>query len=363
MGDGTGKEGFHIQPYHMNGLNWRMVPDGSETGNIVVVTGFMPAWWESEYGLSFGTEFHTDFEIHQHTLARMESILQERFGDLPNFFCGDDYANTCPCERRYGDGFIPALFGSRVDFEDESGHPFAESMELTDSEVEHLTVPDVKNHPVVRLILDEEKAGYMRTTGELGFEGVLNIAFKLRGQEIFVDMIQKRELFHHLCDVVCGTIEEVVHLVRRWQDPDRRKPNYFVTCNCLMNMISGEMYRKLLFEFDDRLSRSFDLFGIHTCNWTVDPYLEAIAEIDAGISYLDMGSKSDIDKVHELFPHVRPSVFIHPENIRQHSVEEIKLEVTDLCKKLNSGYILLSDIEAGTDDRKIHAVYDIAATF
>jgi hypothetical protein len=363
MGNRAGIQDFHIQPYHMNGLNWRMVPDGSEIGNIVVVTGFMPAWWEFEYGIAFGTEFHTNFEIHQHTLARMASALEKRFGDLPNFFCGDDYANTYPCERRYGDGFIPALFGSRVDFEDESGHPFAESMELTDSEVERLTIPDVKNHPVIRLILDEKKAGFMRTTGELGFEGVLNIAFKLRGQEIFVDMIQKRELFHHLCDVVCGTIEAVVHLVRRWQDPEHRKPTYFVTCNCLMNMISGEMYRELLFEFDERLSRSFDLFGIHTCNWKVDPYLEVIAEIGTRLGYLDMGNESDVHMVHELFPEVRPSVFIHPEHIRRKSVEEIKREVTDTCKKLNRGYILLSDLEAGTDDRKIRAVYETAAKF
>jgi hypothetical protein len=31
---------YHIQPYHMNGLNWRLVPDDPGRDNIVIVTGF-----------------------------------------------------------------------------------------------------------------------------------------------------------------------------------------------------------------------------------------------------------------------------------------------------------------------------------
>jgi hypothetical protein len=347
----------------MNGCNWRIVPDGSETGNISVVTGFMPAWWEAEYGITFGTEFHKNFHVHQDTLTRMESLLKDRFGELPNFFYGDDYARTYPCERRYGDGFIPALFGSTINFEDESGHPFAGSMELSESQVENLTVPELTHNPVIQHLLPEKKGGFSRTSGELGFEGVLNIAFKLRGQEVFVDMVQRKVLFFHLCDVISRTIDKVVHLVREWQDPEHLKPTYFVTANCLMNMISNEMYREQLYEFDERFNKSFELFGIHTCNWKVDPYLESIAEINCDINYLDMGFESDIDKVHELFPDLRPAVFIHPEQLRQNTVDRIRMEITELCKKLGSGFILLSDLEAGTDDSKIRMVYETASKF
>ncbi len=89
---------YHIQPYHMNGLNWRLVPDDDGRDNIVVVTGFMPAWWTQQYGITFGAPFHLDVEVHRCTLARMEEILRKRFGDLPNFFCGDDYAHAHPTE-------------------------------------------------------------------------------------------------------------------------------------------------------------------------------------------------------------------------------------------------------------------------
>jgi hypothetical protein len=56
---------YHIQPYHMNGLNWRLVPDDPGRDNIVIVTGFMPSWWTEEYGITFGADFHLDLDVHR----------------------------------------------------------------------------------------------------------------------------------------------------------------------------------------------------------------------------------------------------------------------------------------------------------
>ena len=78
----------------------------------------------------------------------MESILKERYGELPNFFYGDDYENSYPVERRYDDAFLPALFGAYVSFDDASGHPFAVNINLSDEEILSLEVPDIENHPV-----------------------------------------------------------------------------------------------------------------------------------------------------------------------------------------------------------------------
>ena len=63
---------YHIQPYHMNGLNWRLVPDDPDRDNIVIVTGFMPSWWTEEYGITFGADFHLDLDVHRATLARID---------------------------------------------------------------------------------------------------------------------------------------------------------------------------------------------------------------------------------------------------------------------------------------------------
>ena len=352
---------YHIQPYHMNGLNWRLVPDGAESGNIRVVSGFMPAWWEREYGITFGKDFHLDAGVHRQTLLKMNGILEERFGNLPGFMPGSDYSNTYACERRYGDAFIPSLFDATVHFDDASGHPFTELMNLGDKQVEQLTVPDLSENPVVRSVFDMQKGGFAATAGEIGSEGVINIAYVLRGQELFIDMIEKPDLFDHLCEVVWKTIDELVHLVRNWQSPGR--PTHFVNCDCLINMISGEMYRDRLYRYEERFSESFDLFGIHTCNWTVDPYLDVLAVLSGRLKYLDMGADSDLDKVHRLFPDLKPAVFYHPEKLRQLTEGEICRDIAEMCRRIGRGFILVSDLEEGTEDSRIRAVYETAARY
>jgi hypothetical protein len=353
-------EGFHIEPYHMNGLNWRLVPDDPQMDNIVIVTGFMPAWWENEYRITFGRSFHLDPETHRGTLVKMESILKERFGDLPNFLTVSDYSHSYPVERRYGDGFIPALFDGEVFFDDASGHPYAYPFELTGEQARELSIPDVKNHPVIKSLFDEGKGGFEKTTGEQGFEGVINIAYKLLGEEMFIYMSQNPDLVHHVFEVVWHTINSAVHTVRKWQDPLREKPTYFVQCDCLINMISSRMYREQLLEFEKKFTKSFDIYGIHTCNWTVDPYLDAIAEVD-DLGYLDMGPESNLDLVHRLFPDLRPTVFFPPERFKSLEVGQIRMEISELGKRIHKGYILLSDLEAGTEDSQIRAAYEEAA--
>jgi len=115
---------YHIQPYNMNGLNWRLVPDDQKRDNIVVIAGFMPSWWRKEYGITFGKEYHSNPDVRKATLIRCQELLKERFGHLPNFSlsCGWDYNSSYPIERPYGDALIPGLFGCNIVYDTASGH-------------------------------------------------------------------------------------------------------------------------------------------------------------------------------------------------------------------------------------------------
>jgi hypothetical protein len=354
--------GRRIEPYHVNGLNWRAAPDLPRGFKIPVVIGFMPAWWEKEYGVAFGRDFHLDPAVHRATLIRMEDELRLRFGDIPNLELSGGYRDAWFVERRYGDALVPALFGCGVSFEEASGHPFARCLNLTDEQAASLLPPDVENHPVMRSVLEQGKGGFSRAGGELGFEGVMNVAYKLRGEEIFVDLAQRPEIFRRLCAVVYETIEKAVLLFTKWLDPLGERPTAFVHCDCMINMMSASMYRDELLEYEKKFRKRFDLFGVHTCNWKVDPYLEALAEIGR-VDYLDMGAESDLDRVHGLFPDLSPSVFYHPEKVKRLSSGELKKEIRDLCGRIGRGTLLLSDLEAGTPDENIRAVCDAASGF
>jgi hypothetical protein len=262
-------------------------------------------------------------------------------------------------ERRFGDALIPALFGCQVSFEDASGHPFAVALNLTDDQVDDLAPPDVVHQRLTGLLLPEHPVAGWRTTGEPGFEGVINIAYKLRGQDLFLDMIEAPARARHLFDAIWHTINEFVHLVRAWQDASASRPTHFVNCNCLVNMMSSRMYRQQLLEFDRRFLSSFELFGIHTCNWRIDPYLQALVDLP-GLAYLDMGEQSDLDRVHDLFPNLRPAVFVHPKRFQAMSEQEIARHITELGRRIGQGHILLSDLEAGTRDSQIRTAYEAA---
>ena len=251
------QKNYHLQPYHMNGLNWTLV-DKPKKDNIIIVTGFMPSWWTQEYGITFHKDFHLNPSVHKETLCKMASILNERFGNLPNFFFSPfDYADSYPAERIYGDALIPALFGSEVSFDDASGHPYADCPCLSDEQIFSLSVPDVENSSAIRAILDNCPDSNTPITGELGYEGVLNIAYKLRGQEIFLDLIQKPDLAAHLLDVIFQTIDNTVHTARKWQNLTNPKPTYFVHADCMVSMISGEMYSKHLLELCSRVTKAY----------------------------------------------------------------------------------------------------------
>ena len=352
---------YHIQPYHMNGLNWTLVPDDPQRDNVVIVTGFMPSWWEREYGITFRKDFHTKPKTHQATLAKMAALLRERFQDVENFFFSPfDYENSYPVERVYGDALIPAMFDVEVSFDEASGHPYTDCVNLSDEQALRLAVPDVERHSVLRSIFEGRSDTRVPVAGELGFEGVINIAYQLRGQNMFGDLLEKPDLIDHVFEVVYGTIHNTVQAARNWQDPAGKKPTCFVTCDCMINMISPKMYREHLLEFDKGLHTSFDFFGIHTCNWTVDPYLEAIAEIGE-IGYLDMGAETDLEKVHQLFPELTPTVFFHPEKLRNLTPARVKREIAELGRRIGRGYILLCDLETGTTDGQIKAAYEAAS--
>jgi hypothetical protein len=252
---------YTIQPYNMNGLNWRLVRTDTVRDNIIVATGFMPEWWQAEYGITFGRDFHLNPIVHRDTLSRMESILSERFGDLPNFFCGDDYANSWPMERRYGDGLMSAIFGGHVAFDDASGHPHPNLMNLGDEEALSLSATDAETGSVLKSLVDAWTEPALRRTGELGFEGLINVLYYLRGQQVFLDVYEGNRVFQHLSEVVFHTLTKVVCFFRHWQDPVGTKPSHFVNCDCLINMLSPKTYRERLLQYlchhggGDRLQR------------------------------------------------------------------------------------------------------------
>jgi len=127
----------------------------------------------------------------------------------------------------------------------------------------------------------------------------------------------------------------------------------FGTSNCVVNMISGDMYREFMLPYDIKLSESFGLFGIHSCNWSIDPYINGF-NVPVNLSHVDFGFKSDLKAVAKDFsPETRKNIFYGPENLTNKNKNEIRRDIAFIRDTLGPCDITMPDIEAGFPDEKI----------
>ena len=104
-------------------------------------------------------------------------------------------------------------------------------------------------------------------------------------------MVTAPERAHHVLDVVCETTMRFADAVYARQARSGVTKDYFVTSNCVVNMISEEHYRQFVMPYDRRLSAHYANFGVHNCGWKVDAYAKAYSEIRE-LGYLDFGIQS-----------------------------------------------------------------------
>ena len=124
--------------------------------------------------------------------------------------------------------------------------------------------------------------------------------------------------------VVCDTMIALARLVYDRQAGTGVRKDYFVTSNCVVNMISEEHYRRFVMPYDRKLAGAFSLFGVHNCGWNVDAYAAAYAELGA-LEYLDFGIRSDLRRLRALFPAATLTPILNPEDVIGRSREEVRV--------------------------------------
>lgn len=324
-----------------------------------VTVGFLPSWWNKNGGVEFGESWHRNPEVRQKGVRKMQSVLYERFGDL-GLGCAKPQDLPGTIDFLYGLAFIPSLFGADIRYSPD-GFPKPTREPMAEEEIETLEVPDVENAPLWRELvsqIDYLESHYGGCVGRINLQGVLNLAFQLRGQQIFVDLLVNFGLCDRLFRVLRETQAEIMRLLHKRLAGD--DPFFFVPSNCVVNMVSGEVYRELLLPHDRELSTTFEMFGIHNCGWCVDPYVQHYVTIDK-VCYLDMGMESDLEEVRRQFPDAMLSVIYPPEKLRTLARSDLRSDISSILGRLGPrANIIIADIEVGTDDDVIRSVHEAA---
>jgi hypothetical protein len=134
--------------------------------------------------------------------------------------------------------------------------------------------------------------------------------------------------------------------------------NFITISNCLVNMISPQLYHELLRPFDKQFENEFGNIAIHNCAWNINPYIEDYTTF-SHLGYIDMGLDSDLKRAKEAFPDARRAVMYPPVDLGNKPLNSIKNDLKKIAQELAPCDIVFGDIEFDTPDEKIKFVLKI----
>jgi hypothetical protein len=323
--------------------------------------GFTPKWYRAALGIDFGEKWHTDPEYRRETRLQM-------YAELKNRFPGTDIGrmNGNPVDLltgTFGASAIAAMYGVPIRYNQEQW-PTSEHQYLSDDQLENLSPPDPDQNAFFQSLTEQfDQIGKQegKIVGFMNWQGVLNNAQRLRGQDIFMDMYLAPERTKHLLDCVCNTMIDAAGRLQQKQkefEPDAF--SFFTVSNCLVNMVDPGLYEEFLLPFDQRIAGSFDAIGIHNCAWSASPYLDHYAKVPK-VAYLDMGIGSDLEKTRSLFPETRRAIMYTPMDLANKTPDEIYANLELIARNYGPCDLVAADIEAGTPDNKVHDFIELCS--
>ncbi|MCL2163550.1 MAG: hypothetical protein FWH55_03975 [Oscillospiraceae bacterium] len=346
-------------------LNWEPV-----TGNepkLRVMVSFTVNWFHKRLGVSFGEYYHSDPQYRFETLLRMKRYIYELFPGIAYFKEHDSEGFDGECATisgLYGTCLIAMLYGLKPVFFDNNWPAISPDSKLSLDEIKRIKPLDLENNPVVEQLFRQMEVIHENwgvIDGYLNYQGVLNNAFKIRGSDIFLDMIDDPGLVRHIFGHITDTMIRLGSMVQQKQRESGFNVDNMCASNCVVNMISGEAYAEHVLPWDVLLSQAFGAFGMHSCNWVIDPYINAFAKIE-NIGYIDFGFDSDLERVGKTFKGARKHVFYTPSFMETKTVQEQRDDIRRICKTLGMCELSVADIEYSMPDDTVRRFVKLAET-
>ena len=325
--------------------------DGTEPA-LRVEYGFTPRWYHRRVGVDFSERWHLDALYRHETLLRMRAELDRAFPGL-QVGSGPEPL-VAGLDGVHGALVMAMAFGITPEYYPDNW-PAARHEYLTTETLAKLEPPDLPNTPVfVQLFeqMDLMERSFDRIEGYLNWQGVLNTAYRLRGPEILADMLIDPDMARHLFHVIADTMIAGMRLVYERQRQTGVLVQHATVSNCLVNMVSPELYREHLLPWDRYLAAAFPAFGIHNCAWNVDPYIESYASVQP-LGYVDMGIMSDLAQAKRLCPDTRRAVMYTPTDLANKSPVELRADVRRIYRELAPCDIVMADIDAEVPDSRV----------
>ena len=336
---------------------------------------FNPNWWYQTAGISFDEAFYCDAETRIQNDVTMRRVLYERYGDL-GLGEPDPLPRPIIGSLHVAGGFvIPALLGARIQFEPDAA-PQPQPLNLRPDEIAGLEKPDFRETwPMKQLIADMDALGatYGYVVGDLNTDGLLNAAYHLYGQQLFLDFYQAPQRIQRLLGLIGELIVDIALYMRRRTGScsisvnrmvERVDPMLFLHANCSVQMISLASYQHLHLPAELGMAARIQPVGIHHCGDNAHRIAPAYAELP--ICYLEVGWGSDVATCRRALPEAFLNLRLSPVRMLQCTPQEIAHDTEALllaAGPLDRLGMCCINMDYGTPDDNLFAMFEVVERF
>jgi uroporphyrinogen-III decarboxylase len=336
---------------------------------------FTPNWWHRTAGVSFDEGFYLDDETRIRNDVTMRRVLWERYGDV-GLGQPDPQPRPIIGSLHVAGGFvIPALLGADIHFE-ASAAPQPMPMELTLEQIERLEKPDFRETwPMKQLIagMDALEAEQGHVIGDLNTDGLLNAAYHLYGQQLFLDFYEAPERVGRLLEIIGELIVDVASYVRQRTGScsisvnrmvAHVDPGLFLHANCSVQMISPASYRQMHLPVERSMANRIQPFGIHHCGDNTHRMASIYAELPAG--YLEVGWGSDVTACRAALPDAFLNLRLNPVRMLRCTPQEIAEDTEKLllaAGPLEQVGVCCINMDYGTPEENLFAMFEVVQRF
>lgn len=336
---------------------------------------FNPNWWHQTAGISFDKPFYFDPQARIQNDVVMRRTLYERFGELG---MGEPDPQPRPIigSQHVAGGFIiPALLGSEIWFEpDAAPQPLPMYMDI--EQIEALQKPDFRTMwPMNEFIeqIDALEAEWGYVVGGMNTDGLLNAAYHLYGQQLFLDFYTNPARVRRLLNIIGELIVDVALYMRQRTGECSIPVNRMVThvdstmffhANCSVQMISPKSYRDFHLAVEQQMAARIQPYGIHHCGNNLHHIAPIYAELP--LTMVDVGWGSDITAVRQALPDVFLNLRLDPVRMLQATPQEIAADTENLLKaagSLENAGICCINMDYGTPDENIFAMFEVVKKY
>jgi uroporphyrinogen-III decarboxylase len=338
----------------------------NSTQAITAKMSFAAPYWHERHGINYSREYLSTPDKYIDNALKCSQYMTKKRAELLSHSLpteSDLAFKPNPVVEGYVTTTLPMMLGCEVDFQD-SEYPHARPLDLNDEEVMALEpIVDFSDNPVMQ-DLEMQAAWVKRKYGKariaINTQSVVNIAFKLRGDQLMFDFFDNPQIAHKLIDYTqqCWiNIHKWISRVNKENGmPD--KGGMVSLDNCNAALLSPDIYHDFFLPYDLKSAAVFSgKLGVHHCGGNMEKFAADYASLGKAVWY-DIGFGSDVRECVDTFEveDVKQefSVRYGPARFRSADADDVINELDKLAKS-GASYVNCLGVDPETPDENLKA--------